>query len=119
MRIAVASDGKLVSGHFGHCEGFHVFETDGKRILEGKMVPNPGHRPGFLPKYLNEMGINVIISGGMGGGAIDIFQEKGIQVVTGATGEALLAAERFLEGSLAPGASVCQQHQHHEECGGH
>ena len=73
----------------------------------------------ILPNFLNDMGVNVIISGGMGGGAIEIFNEKGIEVITGATGNAKAAAEKYLQGSLKSTGSVCHEHQHHDECGNH
>ncbi|HBI57040.1 MAG TPA: dinitrogenase iron-molybdenum cofactor, partial [Firmicutes bacterium] len=57
----------------------------------------PGHRPGFLPNFLSDQGVNVIISGGVGGGAIEIFEEKGIEVVTGARGSADDAANSYLK----------------------
>ena len=116
VKIAVASDGKLVSGHFGHCEGFHVFETDGKTITQEKMVANPGHKPGYLPNFLHDHGVNVIISGGMGGGAIDLFNKKGIQVVTGASGDVKQVVEDYLHGLLNASVSVCDQHQHQDQC---
>ncbi|NLN48938.1 MAG: dinitrogenase iron-molybdenum cofactor, partial [Clostridiales bacterium] len=70
MKIAVASEGKNVTEHFGHCENFNIFEAEGDKIVKSNSVPNPGHKPGFLPNFLNDLGVNVIISGGMGGGAI-------------------------------------------------
>jgi predicted Fe-Mo cluster-binding NifX family protein len=66
LRVAVASENNMVCGHFGHCETFEVFDTEGDKILSSKSVANPGHRPGFLPNFLHEMGVNTIISGGMG-----------------------------------------------------
>ncbi|OPX85686.1 MAG: hypothetical protein A4E54_02285 [Pelotomaculum sp. PtaB.Bin117] len=57
----------------------------------------------------------MIISGGMGGGAIDIFNEKGIEVITGARGEAKTAVEQYLQGNLKSTGSVCHEHQHHDE----
>lgn len=63
------------------------------------------------------MGVNVIISGGMGGGAIDIFNKKNIEVIVGASGSAEVAAEAYLQGSLKSTGSVCHEHQHHGECG--
>ncbi|XCH80341.1 MAG: iron-sulfur cluster carrier protein MrpORP [Candidatus Dehalobacter alkaniphilus] len=119
MKIAVASEGKMVTEHFGHCEGFIIFETENEQIIKSETVANPGHRPGFLPNFLNDMGVKVIISGGMGGGAIDIFNEKGIEVITGSTGEAKTAVEQYLQGNLKSTGSVCHDHQHHDECGGH
>lgn len=63
------------------------------------------------------MGVNVIISGGMGGGAIEIFNEKGIEVNTGAKGSAEAAENSYLQGALKSTGSVCHEHQHHDECG--
>ena len=119
MKIAVASEGKLVTEHFGHCEGFNIFTVQGNIIEESKFVPNPGHRPGFLPNYLYELGVNVIISGGMGGGAIEIFNEKGIEIVTGASGEAEENVKQYIAGKLKSTGSVCHQHEHSDSCGGH
>jgi len=119
IKIAVASEQELVTGHFGHCINFNIFEAENNRIIKSESILNPGHRPGFLPNFLNEMGVNVVISGGMGGGAIDIFNEKGIEVIVGASGGAKAAAEAYLEGTLMSTGSVCHEHQHHGECGGH
>lgn len=117
MKIAVASEGKSVAEHFGHCENFNIYDAEYDKIVKAESVPNPGHRPGFLPNYLNDHGVSVIISGGMGGGAIEIFNEKGIVVVTGASGDAETAALDYLNGRLVSSGAVCQHHQHHDECG--
>ncbi len=117
MKIAVASEGSMVTGHFGHCEGFTIFEVRDNQISGKELIPNPGHKPGFLPNFLNDKGVNVIISGGMGRGAIEIFDEKGIEVVTGAAGEAETAALNYLMGSLKSTGSVCHEHQHSHDCG--
>jgi len=117
MKIAVACEGANVAGHFGHCENFTIFTTDNKKIVSSQVVPNPGHRPGFLPVFLHDLGINVIISGGMGGGAVEIFNEKGITVMTGAAGNAQQAAPLMAEGRLESTGSICHEHQHHDDCG--
>ncbi len=117
MKIAVASEGKMVTEHFGHCEAFTIFEAKDNQITSKEVVPNPGHRPGFLPVFLHEKGVNVIISGGMGGGAVDIFNEKGIEVITGASGDAEASANSYLRSELKSTGSVCHQHQHADECG--
>ena len=116
MKIAVASENQKVCEHFGHCESFLIAETDGDHILRSEFIPNPGHKPGFLPVFLHDLGTGVIISGGMGAGAIDIFNEKGIEVVIGASGLALEAAQNYLKGELKSTGSVCQEHEHHDEC---
>lgn len=110
MKIAVACEGKVITEHFGHCEKFSIFEAQGKQLVKEEFASNPGHKPGFLPVYLYEKGVNVIISGGMGGGAVDIFNEKGIEVILGASGNARAAAEDYLQGKLKTTGSVCHNH---------
>ncbi len=56
MKIAVAADNNQVAQHFGHCEGFAVFTAEGGAVTGEEFIPNPGHRPGFLPHLLHELG---------------------------------------------------------------
>jgi predicted Fe-Mo cluster-binding NifX family protein len=116
MKIAVASEGKMVSGHFGHCEGFTIYEVADNKI-EGKgFTQNPGHRPGYLPVFLKEKGVNAIISGGMGETAQQLFTENGIKVVVGAEGESDAIVEKYLNGHLLSTESVCHEHQYEGHC---
>ncbi len=117
LKIAVASENGQVTEHFGHCESFMVFDTQNQQIVSAEVIPNPGHIPGFLPNFLHDKGVNVIISGGMGSGAIDIFNEKGIEVIVGASGDARAAVTAYMQGKLLSTGSVCQEHQHHGDCG--
>lgn len=117
MRIAVASEGKNVTEHFGHCVNFMIFDAENQVITKEESIPNPGHKPGFLPNFLADRGVNVIISGGMGGGAIDIFNERNVKVVTGAAGDARAVVQAYLDGNLVSTGAVCHEHQHHDECG--
>ena len=119
MKIAVASMGKEVAGHFGHCENFNLYDTENGTIQKEESIPNPGHRPGFLPNFLGDMGVEVIIAGGMGGGAVDIFNERGVEVVVGAQGDARTAVEAYLRGDLVSTGDVCHEHAHAHECGEH
>lgn len=115
-KIAVASEKGMVTEHFGHCESFMIFDTENNQIKNTETIVNPGHRPGFLPNFLADNGVNVIISGGMGGGAIDIFNERKIEVIVGASGDAKTAVEKYLKGELKSSGSVCNEHKHNE-CG--
>jgi predicted Fe-Mo cluster-binding NifX family protein len=117
MKIAVACENEMVAEHFGHCSNFDIFEAEGDQVIESESITNPGHAPGFLPNFLNDRGVNVIISGGMGGGAINIFNSKGIEVIVGANGVAKKAAEAYLHGALKSTGSVCHEHQRRDECG--
>lgn len=117
MKIAVAAMGKTVAGHFGHCENFIFFDTENNQITAENSVPNPGHRPGFLPNFLADNGAEVIIAIGMGGGAVDIFNERNVEVIIGIQGDARAAVEAYLRGELESTGSICHEHEHHEECG--
>jgi predicted Fe-Mo cluster-binding NifX family protein len=110
--IAVASEKNEVCGHFGHCETFEVFKAEEGKIITHESVPNPGHRPGFLPNFLHDLGVTTIISGGMGGGAVDIFNEHKIEVVLGASGSSETAALSYLNGTLTSSGSICHEHSH-------
>jgi Mrp family chromosome partitioning ATPase/predicted Fe-Mo cluster-binding NifX family protein len=117
IKIAVASENEMVTEHFGHCETFNVFETENNQITKSEIIANPGHKPGYLPNFLNDIGVNVVVSGGMGSGAIDIFNEKGIEVIVGAKGLAKDVVEQYLKGALKSTGSVCHEHQHNDACG--
>ena len=114
-RIAVASDGGMVTPHFGFCESFLLFDAEDGKIVKSEKLANPGHKSGFLPNFLADHGVNVIISGGMGEGAVDIFAERNVEVVIGATGDAKAAAEGYLAGTLKTSGSVCHEHTHHQD----
>ncbi len=116
MKIAVASEAGRIAEHFGHCQGFTIYDVQGGKIAGSRFVENPGHRPGFLPVFLYEQGVNVIISGGMGGGAIQIFNEKNIEVIVGASGDPASAVQAYLEGTLESTGSVCHKHEYADEC---
>lgn len=119
MKIVVAAMGTTVAGHFGHCENFIFFDTADGTITSVETVPNPGHRPGFLPNFLADRGAKVIISGGMGGGAVEIFNERDVEVIIGIQGDAREAVERYLKGELVSTGSICHEHEHADECENH
>lgn len=110
MKIAVANDQGMVTQHFGHCESFLVFDVEDGKIVKSETVANPGHRPGFLPNFLKDIGVQVIISGGMGGGAIALFEENDVEVVVGASGDATAAAQAFVDGELVSTGGACKDH---------
>jgi len=117
MKIAVASEGQYVSGHFGHCQGFSVYEiNENDKISKKDFVKNPGHKPGFLPVFLKDLGADVIIAGGMGARAQQLFNEKSIEVVVGAQGMTDDVVEKYLKGDLISTGSVCTEHEHEGHC---
>lgn len=108
MRFAIPmADGKL-SLHFGHCESFALVDAEDGKVVGRQDVPAPEHQPGLLPRWLAEREANVIIAGGMGRRALDLFAEQGIEVVVGASREEPEALVRScLDGSLQTGENVC------------
>lgn len=109
MKIAIPTAGKKLCMHFGHCEEFAVIDVDNsKKIVKTEYVIPPPHEPGLLPKWLHEMGVNVIIAGGMGQRAQSLFAENSIQIVAGAPSESPDAlVGKFLNGTLETGANAC------------
>jgi len=116
MKIAIASEQNQVTEHFGHCPEFVIYTLEDKSITSAERIPNPGHKPGFLPGFLNDLGVKVIISGGMGQSAIKLFNEFDIEVIVGASGTTRSVVEQYAIGTLVSTGSVCHQHLHQDEC---
>lgn len=110
MKCAVPVSGGIMSPHFGHCEQFALFDVDEERkeITQKEVVPSPEHQPGLLPLWLAEQGVSIVIAGGMGPRAQEIFQQNGIGVVLGALeNDPERAVLSYLDGRLATGDNIC------------
>ena len=84
MKFAIPmAEGKLTA-HFGHCKEFAIIDVENNEIKEKSVLVPPPHEPGVLPKWLHDLGANVIIAGGMGQRAIQLFDQVGIKVIIGA-----------------------------------
>lgn len=110
MRIAIPILEGRLSQHFGHCDTFAIVDTDGNpgQIVKRRDVAPPGHEPGVLPKWLHGEGVNVIIAGGMGQRAQQLFAQNQIEIVVGApaeTPENLVSA--YLSKTLQTGDNLC------------
>lgn len=110
MKIAIPlANGKL-SLHFGHCEEFVLLEVDPdtKSVKEKNILKSPPHEPGVLPRWLSERGATVIIAGGMGQRAQDLFAQQNIEVVVGApSGTPEEIVDAYLKGTLVAGSNLC------------
>lgn len=110
MLIALPTTDDLLCMHFGHCEKFSIFEVDAdeKKVIAKTILVPPPHEPGLLPKWLHSEGVNLVIAGGMGQRARDLFAQSGVNVVVGAQPadpESVVMA--YLSGTLTTGENVC------------
>ncbi|MBO4418251.1 MAG: peptidylprolyl isomerase, partial [Oscillospiraceae bacterium] len=100
MRIAVTYENGEVFQHFGHTEAFKVYEVEGDRILSARIIESNGSGHGALAGLLADKAIDVLICGGIGGGAQAALTERGIELCAGASGNADEAVEAYLRGEL-------------------
>ena len=110
MRIAIPVAQDRLCPHFGHCDQFAIFDIDDnlKKVINRNNITPPAHEPGVLPKWLHENDVNVIIAGGMGQRAQQLFAQNDIEVVIGAatdSPEELVSA--YLGNTLETGDNIC------------
>ena len=119
MKIAIPYDNGNVFGHFGKTEQFRVYEAENGKILSASVLGTDGTGHEALAELLKKWGVQVLICGGIGGGALNALDAAGIQVISGAEGNADEAAEKWLRGELESTGSVCDHHHEEERsCGG-
>ncbi len=112
-------DGQI-SQHFGRCPSYLIVDVEGNEVKKSEVVENPyytNHIPGKVPQFIKEQDVQVMIAGGMGPRAIDMFSTFGIEVVTGAIGNAGNVLQAYLQGEIA-GVEPCK-HDHpgdHDHC---
>jgi predicted Fe-Mo cluster-binding NifX family protein len=114
MKLAISTEGTAVSTHFGRCPSFTILEIEGDRLISREEIPNPGHQPGFLPRFFHEMGVDCIVAGGMGGRASELFAQYNIKPVLGISGSIDETVDQLLNGSITGGESLCKGHGSHE-----
>ena len=120
MKIAVTYDNGNVFQHFGKTENFKVYEVEDNKVVSSEVIGSNGTGHGALAGLLAEQGIDVLICGGIGGGAQTALAEAGIQLCSGAQGNTDEVVEAYLKGELESAGTTCDHH--HEEghsCGNH
>ena len=116
MKIAVTCENEQVFQHFGHTPGFAVFETEAGQIINEKRVSSGDSGHGALAGLLAEEKIDLLICGGIGGGAVNALTGFGIHVVGGAEGNVREVVEALLDGTLKVREDF---HCNHHHCEGH
>jgi predicted Fe-Mo cluster-binding NifX family protein len=107
MKVAISTDGNMVSAHFGRCPSYTIVELDEGKVVKRDMVQNPGHQPGFIPEFLHEKGVGCIVAGGMGRRASELFGQMGIKTYVGVSGRVEDVISGILDGTLEGGESLC------------
>ena len=124
-RIAVAVEDTRglqgeVSAHFGRCPAYLLMRVIDGAFDEIEIVDNPyynNHRPGVAPPFIHGLGADVILAGGMGPRAVDMFHALGMEVATGAVGTVHKVLDAYVRGELR-GTAPCA-HDHPDSCGKH
>ena len=120
MKIAVTYDDGNVFQHFGRTEFFKVYEVEDNKVVSSEVVSSNGTGHGALAGLLSGIDVDVLICGGIGGGAQAALAEAGVELCAGASGNTDKAVEAYLKGELVNSGANCDHH-HHEEghsCGG-
>ena len=124
MKIAVTYAGGLIFQHFGHTAQFKIYEVQDGSVVSAQVIDTDGHGHGALAGFLSAQGVDILICGGIGGGAQMALASAGIKLYGGIAGEADEAVAALLAGSLdynpAPNSN---HHDHHHgeghSCGSH
>ncbi len=123
MRIAVTYDNGSIFQHFGHTEQFKVYDVENNKVVNTQVVDTNGQGHGALANFLFNGGVDVLICGGIGGGAINALANAGIDLYPGIDGSADMAVMQLIAGVLPKRTDVrCSHHDHHGEghdCGSH
>lgn len=120
MKIAVTYDNGNIFQHFGRTEFFKVYEVEDNKVISSEVVDSNGTGHGALAGLLAEQSVDVLICGGIGGGAQNALADAGVELCAGAQGDCDAAVEAYLKGELVSTGANCDHH--HEEghsCGHH
>ncbi|MGN0350621.1 MAG: FKBP-type peptidyl-prolyl cis-trans isomerase [Roseburia sp.] len=118
-RIAVTYENGKVFQHFGKTESFKVYEVENEEVVNSEVIGANGAGHGALAGLLAEQKIDVLICGGIGGGAMAALEECGIEVCAGTEGDTDAVVEAYLKGELASAGVTCNHHGEGHSCGDH
>ena len=121
MKIAVTYDNGNVFQHFGRTEFFKVYDVEDNKVISSEVIGSNGVGHGDLAGLLSDRSVDVLICGGIGGGAQQALADAGVELIAGAEGDTDQAVEAYLKGELISTGANCDHH-HHEDghsCGGH
>ena len=123
MKIAVpVTSNNQVDGHFGHCEYYSIFTISAtNEITHVNTIPSVqgcGCKSN-IASVLAADGVTMMLAGGIGGGAINVLNNAGIDVIRGCEGSASEVVNLYITGQIADSGESCHQHEAHQEGSGH
>lgn len=119
MRIAVPYENGQVFQHFGHTSQMKIYDAEDGKIIKEQIADTTGSGHGALAGFLTGLNVDVLICGGIGGGAQQALAQAGIKLYGGVAGAADDAVKNFLAGTLNYSTDVrCEHHEHHGQHGG-
>lgn len=108
IKIAIPTLNGELTAHFGHCEKFAVVHVEDHKIINEEWLTPPIHQPGVYPRFLADQGVKVIIAGGMGQQAQNLFAQNNIDVYMGVqNGSPKQLVENYLGNQLKTGENLC------------
>ena len=120
MKIAVTYENEQIFQHFGHTEQFKIYEIEDNTIISSEVIDTNGQGHGALAALLKTLGADVLICGGIGGGAQMALADAGIKLYGGVSGSCDAAVEAFLANNLGYNPNVkCDHHDHEHSDGRH
>lgn len=118
MKIATTYENGNIFQHFGHSESFKIYEIEDGKIISSDIIPTEGSGHGALSGFLAANGVEILICGGIGGGAKTALAESGIKLFGGVNGNADTAVEQYIAGTLEYNPDTqCTSHGHSHENG--
>ena len=103
MKIALPTRQNIIDSHFGHCEYYTIFTVDNntKKIVNEETLASPAGCgcKSNIATTLSEIGVEIMLAGNMGEGAVRVLNNSGIEVLRGCSGDVKTVALNWLEGS--------------------
>lgn len=114
MKIAVTYCNGEIFQHFGRTEQFKVYSIENGKIVNSEIIDTQGSGHSALAGILINNGIDVLICGGIGGGAQNALAQANVKFYGGASGNADKNVEDFLSNTLSYTENVqCSHHESH------
>ncbi len=114
MKIALPSNQNQVDAHFGHCQYFTIFTVNDKNQITAEEKVNSVEGCGCksnIVQTLSELGVDLMLAGNMGDGAVNVLNRFGIKVLRGCSGDVKTVTEKWLAGSLEDSGISCSEHE--------